>query len=92
VDARTGQLLLCDLAEGEAAEVLRVRAMVAADGVSQRLRDLGFVAGAICEVVARMWPAGDPLAVRIAGSTFALRRGEAACIEVERAAFCEVAP
>jgi ferrous iron transport protein A len=51
-----------------------------------RLRDLGFVAGARCEVIARMWPAGDPLAVRVGGSTFALRRAEAAAVQVTRLA------
>jgi ferrous iron transport protein A len=49
-----------------------------------RLRDLGFVSGARCEVVARMWLGGDPLAVRIGGSTFALRRAEAAAVRVQR--------
>jgi ferrous iron transport protein A len=49
-----------------------------------RLRDLGFVAGARCEVVARMWPAGDPLVVRIGGSMFALRKAEAAAVRVTR--------
>lgn len=49
-----------------------------------RLRDLGFVAGARCEVIARMWLGGDPLAVRIGGSTFALRRIEAAAVRVQR--------
>jgi Fe2+ transport system protein FeoA len=49
-----------------------------------RLRDLGFVAGARCEVIARMWPAGDPLVVRIGGSTFALRRTEADAVRVTR--------
>jgi len=48
-----------------------------------RLRDLGFVPGARCEVVARMWLGGDPIAVRIGGSTFALRRAEAAAVRVE---------
>ena len=51
-----------------------------------RLRDLGFVAGAHCAVIARMWPAGDPLVVRIGGSTFALRRAEAAAVQVTRLA------
>lgn len=50
-----------------------------------RLRDLGFVPGARCEIVARMWLGGDPLAVRIGGSTFALRRAEAAAVRVHRA-------
>jgi Fe2+ transport system protein FeoA len=49
-----------------------------------RLRDLGFVAGARCELLARMWLGGDPLVVRIGGSTFALRRAEAAAILVQR--------
>ena len=51
-----------------------------------RLRDLGFVAGARCEVIARMWLGGDPLVVRIGGSTFALRRAEAAAVRVTRSA------
>jgi len=49
-----------------------------------RLRDLGFVAGARCEVLARMWFGGDPVVVRIGGSTFALRRVEAAAVRVQR--------
>jgi ferrous iron transport protein A len=49
-----------------------------------RLRDLGFVAGARCEVLARMWFGGDPVVVRIGGSTFALRRAEAAAVRVQR--------
>jgi ferrous iron transport protein A len=51
-----------------------------------RLRDLGFVAGARCEVLARMWLGGDPVVVRIGGSTFALRRAEAAAVRVQRLA------
>jgi ferrous iron transport protein A len=50
-----------------------------------RLRDLGFIAGARCEVVARMWLGGDPLVVRVGGSTFALRRAEAAAVRVSSA-------
>jgi ferrous iron transport protein A len=50
-----------------------------------RLRDLGFVAGARCQVMARMWLGGDPLVVRIGGSTFALRRAEATAVRVNRA-------
>jgi ferrous iron transport protein A len=48
----------------------------ASQSLVTRLRDLGFVPGARCEVVARMWLGGDPIAVRIGGSTFALRRAE----------------
>jgi len=52
--------------------------------VLARLRDLGFVAGARCEVIAKMWPVGDPMVVRVGGSTFALRRTEAAAVRVAR--------
>jgi Fe2+ transport system protein FeoA len=55
----------------------------AGESLIARLRDLGFVPGARCEVVARMWLGGDPMAVRIGGSTFALRRAEAAAVRVQ---------
>jgi ferrous iron transport protein A len=34
-------------------------------------------------VMTRGFPGGDPLVVRIGQSTFALRRDEAACVEIE---------
>jgi len=55
------------------------------DSMLARLRDLGFIPGAHCEVIARMWFGGDPIAVRIGGSTFALRRVEAAAVRITRA-------
>lgn len=81
-----GQTLLCDLAQGSRAEVLSVSAEGPLATVALRLRDLGFVPGATCEVIARMWPGADPIAIRIAGSTFALRRSEASCVAVQLAA------
>jgi ferrous iron transport protein A len=45
------------------------------------LRELGFIPGEQVMLMARA-PGGDPLVVRIGSSTFALRRAEAACIEV----------
>jgi Fe2+ transport system protein FeoA len=72
---------LSDLREGESATVVGLGEVSAfgsdADGrdtLVARLRDLGFVQGARCEVIARMW-LGDPLA---------LRRVEAAAVRVER--------
>ncbi|MGE0580815.1 MAG: ferrous iron transport protein A [Steroidobacteraceae bacterium] len=50
--------------------------------VGQRLIELGFVHGVEVEVIETMWPLGDPLAVRVRGSTFALRRREASAILV----------
>lgn len=50
--------------------------------VGQRLLELGFVHGAEIEIIEAMWPLGDPLAVRVRGSTFALRRREASAVMV----------
>jgi len=84
-------LPLAELRRGESAVVTGLAEVAGFDDgrgssaiLLARLRDLGFVAGAHCEVIARMWPAGDPLVVRIGGSTFALRRAEAAAVCVTR--------
>jgi ferrous iron transport protein A len=83
-------LALSDLREGDSATVVSIGDVSALgadpegrESLIARLRDIGFVTGARCEVVARMW-LGDPLAVRVGGSTFALRRVEAAAVRVER--------
>lgn len=82
---------LAELRRGEAALVSGLAEVAGfEDGrgssaiVLARLRDLGFVAGARCEVIAKMWPVGDPMVVRVGGSTFALRRAEAAAVRVTR--------
>jgi ferrous iron transport protein A len=49
----------------------------AADLLARRLLEIGFFPGALVEIVAAMWPDDDPLAVRVGGATFALRRREA---------------
>ena len=46
------------------------------------LAEIGFVAGEHVKIIARAVPGGDPLVVRVGQSTFALRRAEAACIQV----------
>ncbi len=51
------------------------------DDLARRLHDLGFVSGEDVQIIARA-PGGDPLAVRVGHSTFALRRSEAAHIQV----------
>ena len=85
-------LALAELRRGDVAVVTSLRESASLDAgrhsdesLVARLRDLGFVPGARCEVVARMWLGGDPIAVRIAGSTFALRRAEAAAVQVQMA-------
>lgn len=55
-----------------------------ADTWPQRLEELGFLPGERVEVLTRGQPGGDPLAVRVGHSMFALRRAEAACIRVRR--------
>lgn len=51
--------------------------------VSRRLLELGFVPGESLEVVEEIWPGGDPMAVRLGNTTFALRRREAAAVLIE---------
>ena len=50
--------------------------------LSRRLLELGFIAGEALEVVAEIWPGGDPMAVRLGSTLFALRRREAGAILV----------
>ncbi|AKZ62583.1 hypothetical protein F506_07735 [Herbaspirillum hiltneri N3] len=52
----------------------------------ERLEELGFLPGEIVRVVALSFPAGDPIAVRIGNTTFALRRHEAELIHIDRLA------
>ncbi len=72
---------LVDLAFSETATVISVDAQQAGQGVARRLAEIGFLPGESIRVLARV-PGGDPMAVRIGGSTFALRRHEASCIRV----------
>lgn len=47
-----------------------------------RLAEIGFIPGEHVRVVARAQPGGEPIAVRVGASTFALRRAEAECVLV----------
>jgi ferrous iron transport protein A len=51
--------------------------------VSRRLLELGFVPGERFEVIGEIWPGGDPIAVRLGNTAFALRRREAIAVLVE---------
>lgn len=78
---------LDQLPSGRSALVLGLRAddgpaaQVAAE-VSRRLKELGFVAGERVRVLHRGMPGGEPIAVRVGSSTFALRRFEAALVAI----------
>lgn len=50
--------------------------------VSRRLLELGFIPGETVEVIEEIWPGGDPMAVRLGNTTFALRRREAGAVLV----------
>lgn len=51
-----------------------------------RLAEIGFLPGETVEIVARAGGRGGPIAVRVGGSTFALRAHEAALLRVREAA------
>lgn len=48
-----------------------------------RLMEIGFLPGEPVRVVAIGLPGGDPIAVRVGQATFALRRHEAALVQVQ---------
>jgi ferrous iron transport protein A len=80
-----GATTLADLPAGTSARVVAVQPPGVGGGEMwpQQLADLGFTPGERVTVLRRGWPGGDPVAVRVGVSTFALRRAEAACVRVE---------
>lgn len=50
--------------------------------VALRLLEIGFLPGERVRVIAHGYPGHDPLAVRVGHTTFALRRHEAALVQV----------
>lgn len=75
-------MTLLDLPTGGTATVAAVHEAHANDAIARRLRELGFVAGEPVRVVTRGPFGGDPLLVQIAGTRFALRRVEAARVQL----------
>ncbi|MFO1415306.1 MAG: FeoA family protein [Burkholderiales bacterium] len=78
---------LSDLPIGVPAHVVGLRP--AADDAESRelalrLLEIGFMAGEPVRVIAQGHPGREPIAVRIGGTTFALRRFEAEQVLVER--------
>lgn len=57
--------------------------------VTQRLKELGFLPGALLTVIGFGLLGHDPVAVRINGTRFALRKAEAAKILVEQVVVTE---
>ncbi|MDI6653571.1 FeoA domain-containing protein [Gluconobacter japonicus] len=72
------------LPKGNYAIIDRVEERTAADPISARLCELGFVPGESVKIVATGPVGADPIAVSLGTSRFALRKGEAARIMLRR--------
>jgi len=59
------------------------------DAIARRLRELGFVAGEQVQVLASGPVGGEPLLVQVGYTRFALRRSEAARVQVSVVAAAE---
>ena len=79
-------ITLDTLTVGDSATVVHIAPGDAAhDGpmLARRLMELGFVPGEKIRMLKRGMPGGEPLAIRVGNSTFALRRFEAALVSVQ---------
>lgn len=74
------------LAVGQSATVIHLAPSTDHAGggidVARRLMELGFVPGERIRVLKRGFPGGEPVAVKVGQSTFALRSFEAALVSV----------
>ncbi|MDP3873683.1 MAG: FeoA family protein [Methyloversatilis sp.] len=76
------EMRLSDAETGAPMVVIGLDERAGLPDLQMRLRELGFMEGEPVCVLRRGQPGGEPLAVRIGASTFALRRIEAACVRV----------
>ncbi|ATU73858.1 putative ferrous iron transport protein [Gluconacetobacter sp. SXCC-1] len=76
---------LSDLPRGADAIIDSVNDTASNDPVARRLRELGFVPGEPVRIIATAPLGGDPMAVRIGFTRFALRRTEADRVTVHMA-------
>jgi ferrous iron transport protein A len=70
------------LPKGQTATVAALHPGPEDRAMALRLMEIGFLPGETVRVIAHGFPAADPLAVRVGQATFALRRHEAAMIQV----------
>ena len=73
---------LSDLAKGATAVIHEVEDANANDPIAGRLREIGFVRGEPVRIVAKGPLGGEPILVQIGFTRFALRRAEAARVQV----------
>ena len=67
------------LHDGEVGNAIKITALDIDGVMRRRLLDLGFVIGALVEVI-RKSPLGDPIAFRVSQTTIALRKEESSKI------------
>jgi len=77
---------LTSLVKGELARIKFLSSAINPEQsvLRDRLEELGFLPGESLRVVAVAFPSGDPVAVRLGNTTFALRRHEAEMIYIDR--------
>ncbi|MBO0960572.1 ferrous iron transport protein A [Neobacillus sp. MM2021_6] len=73
---------IIQLLNGEKGNLIKLTSLNLDGVMRRRLLDLGFVKGAMVEVV-RKSPLGDPIAFRVSQTTIALRKEESSRIEGE---------
>lgn len=73
---------LIKLSEGKTGDFIRITYLDIEGVMRRRLLDLGFVPGAIVEVL-RKSPLGDPIAFRVSQTSIALRKEESLKIQGE---------
>ncbi len=77
--AAVNKLRLADLAPGSSAIVTSI---CGASRIASRLMEMGFVPGAVVDVLRRA-PFGGPVQYRVHGISISMRPAEAACVSVE---------
>jgi len=97
--ASAASVSLASLRKGDrcvVVEVLETDAGIVGDTdgstIGRRLIEIGFVPGEQVQVIEEVWPGGDPMAVRVGTSVFALRRREARAVLVYPAATATGSP
>ncbi|QYF82642.1 ferrous iron transport protein A [Brevibacterium sp. PAMC21349] len=70
------------LYDGNKGDFIRIKHLNIVGVMRRRLLDLGFVPGAVVEVI-RKSPLGDPIAFRVSQTSIALRKEESQKIEGE---------
>lgn len=73
---------IINLDDGEIGNLIKITSLNLDGVMRRRLLDLGFVQGALVEVI-RKSPLGDPIAFRVSQTTIALRKEESSKIKGE---------